>query len=145
MGGGGAGRGPERGTSGWGGGPGTRGDRLPHTPSRLIFFRSTASTPAKHKRVLSYMRPGCLLASQAPMRACQWLSAREASPLIPPAESRAALPATPSPPRPPESHGYPPPPPAVFSCSRNGLGAEGATALSSGLTDLTKLQSIDVR
>jgi hypothetical protein len=42
--------------------------------------------------------PDCLLASQAHMGACQQLSAREASPLIPPAESRAALPAPPSPP-----------------------------------------------
>jgi hypothetical protein len=39
----------------------------------------------------------------------------------------------------------PPPPPPVSSFSDNGLGAEGATALSSGLTHLTKLQSIDVR
>jgi hypothetical protein len=43
------------------------------------------------------------------------------------------------------SHGYPPPPPPVSSCSCNRLGAEGATALASGLTALTKLQSIDVR
>ncbi len=87
---------------------------------------------------------GCLLASQAHVGVCQSASAREASPLIPPAESRAVLPAPSSPPRPPESHGYPPPPPPVSSCSENGLEDEGATGLSSGLTALTNLQSIDV-
>ncbi len=38
----------------------------------------------------------------------------------------------------------PPPLPPVSSCSDNELGAEGATALSSGLTALTNLQSIVV-
>ncbi len=46
---------------------------------------------------------------------------------------------------PPESHRYPPPPPPVSSCGGNELGAEGATALASGLTAVTKLQLIDVR
>ena len=53
-----------------------------------------------------------------------------------------------APTRSPESHGYPRAAPGVFpvsSCSNNGLGAEGATALLSGLSALTKLQSIDVR
>ena len=64
--------------------------------------------------------------------------------VIPPAESCAVLPAPPSPPRPPESHGYPPPSPPVSACSYNELGDEGASALSSGLTGLTNLQSIGV-
>jgi hypothetical protein len=37
------------------------------------------------------------------------------------------------------------PPPLVSSCSGNLLGAEGATALSSGLTALTNLRSIRIR
>jgi hypothetical protein len=53
------------------------------------------------------------------------------------------------PPYPPSAvtrvHVYPPPPPPVSSCSGNELRAEGATALSWGLTALTKLQSIDIR
>ncbi len=65
--------------------------------------------------------------------------------LIPPAESRAVLPAPLSPPRPPESHGYPPPSPPVSACSDNELGDEGARALSSGLTGLTNLLSINLR
>ncbi len=38
----------------------------------------------------------------------------------------------------------PPLPPPVSFCRHNNLGAEGATALSSGLTALTNLQSIDI-
>ncbi len=86
-----------------------------------------------------------LPSSQEHNGACQQLSAREASPLIPPAEPRAALPAPPSPRQPPQSHGYPPPPTPVSACSFNELGAEGATALASDLSALTKLQTIDVR
>ncbi len=37
------------------------------------------------------------------------------------------------------------PPPPVSSRSRTDLGPEGATALISGLTALTSLQSIDIR
>ncbi len=48
-----------------------------------------------------------------------------------------------SPPR--SSESYPPPPPPISSRSRNFLRAEGATALSSGLTVLTMLESINVR
>jgi len=57
-----------------------------------------------------------------------------------PAESRAVLLACPPrtlPSPSSESHGYPSPPPFVSSCSGNGLGDEGVTALSSGLTALT--------
>jgi hypothetical protein len=51
--------------------------------------------------------------------------------------------------RAPRSHpsltDHPPPTPPVSSCSINNLGDDGATALSSGLTSLTKLKSINLR
>ncbi len=65
--------------------------------------------------------------------------------VLPPAESRPVLPAAaPSPRQASESRGHrdPPLPSPESSCSGNRLGAEGATALSSGLTALTNLQSI---
>jgi hypothetical protein len=45
---------------------------------------------------------------------------------------------------PPWSH-IPPPSPLVPSCSGNGLGGPSVTALLSGLTALTNLESLDVR